>query len=107
VHYGADSWYRAGYEIPEVCRPEEWQAFAGHYRCHNPWTTNFRVVPRGADLLLVYPGGAEEKLLPLGSGAFRVGSEDSPETLTFDTIVEGEAWRANYSGCDYYRFFTP
>jgi len=26
--------------------PSEWEAFPGHYRAHNPWATNFRVVHR-------------------------------------------------------------
>jgi hypothetical protein len=27
--------------------------------------------------------------------------------VRFDSIVDGEAWRAIFSGADYYRFFTP
>ena len=33
--------------------------------------------------------------------------ELTPERLRFSYIVNGEAWRATLSGCDYYRFFTP
>jgi hypothetical protein len=87
--------------------PAEWAAYAGHYRCHNPWMSNFRVVLRGADLLFVYPSGAEQQLVPLREARVRIGDDPSPETLAFDTLVDGEAWRAWYSGSAYYRFFTP
>ena len=40
--------------------------------------------------------------------SFRVGDDPaSPERLRFDTIVNGEALRASFSGGDFYRFFTP
>ncbi len=88
--------------------PQEWDAYLGHYRSHNPWESNFRVIVRKGKLLLVWPSGEEETLAPLGNGEFRVGEEDSsPEHLLFDQVVNDQALRANLSGCDYYRFFTP
>lgn len=87
--------------------PEEWNAFPGHYRSHNPWLGNFRVVLREGNLYLISPGGYEDAIAPRGDDLYRVGDVQSPEYIRFDTIVEGEAWRAHYSGCDYYRFFTP
>jgi CubicO group peptidase (beta-lactamase class C family) len=88
--------------------PPEWAAYAGHYRSWNPWVSNFRIVVRKGDLLLVRPSGHEQTLHPDGV-AFRVGDDpDSPERISFDTIVEGEALRARLAGgADYYRFFTP
>jgi hypothetical protein len=39
---------------------------------------------------------------------FRVGSDAcSRETLRFAAVVEGRALRADYSGCPYFRAFTP
>ncbi|MBN1138626.1 MAG: beta-lactamase family protein [Anaerolineae bacterium] len=88
--------------------PEGWLAYPGHYRSHNPWYTNFRVVLRKGKLLLIEPEGDEEALAPLGGGLFRVGEDEhSPERLCFSTVLDGRALRANLSGCDYFRTFTP
>ncbi len=86
---------------------DEWQAFPGHYRSHNPWLTNFRIIRREGTLFFVSPDGDEEPLTLREDGVFRVGDDHSPEFIRFDTIVDGQAWHANYSGCDFYRFFTP
>ncbi len=103
-------WYPgASYEGPTSFEhPADWGAYVGHYRSHNPWLTNFRVVPRKGELLLILPSGAEETMEPLADGSFRVGSDArSPERMRFDTIVRGKAVRANLSGGCYYRTFTP
>ncbi len=103
-------WYTGErYDGPtDFDHPEGWTAYTGHYRSHNPWGTNFRVVLRKEAMVLVEPSGGEESLVPIGEGTFRIGDDPaSPERLRFDTVVNGEALRANRSGCDYYRFFTP
>ncbi len=88
--------------------PPEWDAYPGHYRSHNPWYTNFRVVLRKGGLVLIEPGGDEEALVPLGNGVFRVGADErSPERLRLGTVLDGQTIRANLSCCDYYRTFTP
>jgi hypothetical protein len=87
--------------------PAEWDTYLGHYRAFNPWDTNFRVIVRKANLLLVRPDGDEERLTPLEHGVFRVGTEHSPERLQFDQVVNAQALRATLSGVAYYRFFTP
>jgi D-alanyl-D-alanine carboxypeptidase len=92
--------------------PPEWAAYAGHYRSHNPWGSNFRVVLRKGELRMIWPSepdgfSPDDVLVPLPDGGFRVGADEGgPERVRFDTIVNGEAWRANVSGCDYFRFFT-
>jgi CubicO group peptidase (beta-lactamase class C family) len=87
--------------------PEEWEAYQGHYRTRNPEMSNFRVVLRKGILTMLGPTGAVEPLRPLGNGLFHIGDDyNSPETLRFDSIVEGRALRASYSGCPYYRTFT-
>ncbi len=88
--------------------PAGWDAYCGHYRSHNPWYPNFRVVQRKGELVLIMPDGEEEPLTPLDEWSFRVGEPDySPEFIQFDTVVDGQALRAVLSGCDYYRTFTP
>lgn len=107
VHHGERSWFADGHGGQAAEPPEEWRAFAGHYRSHNPWQSNLRVILRGDRLLLAGASGGEEQLLPIGPATFRVGSPENPETISFDTLVDGEAWRAIYSAAHYYRFFTP
>ena len=85
------------------------QAIVGHYRSHNPWTTNFRVVLRGRQPWLIFPAApdgfdTEQPLIPSDDGTFRVGEDPgNPETLRFDTVIEGRALRAWLSGWPYYR----
>lgn len=96
---------------PDV--PDEWTAFPGHYRSHNPWTTSFRVVLSRGKLWLILssePDGldAQQPLVPLGDGWFRCGEDERiPERIRFDTIVDGKALRATLSLCDFYRVNTP
>jgi hypothetical protein len=109
VFHGSDWCRNHRYAGPtEFNPPAEWRAYPGHYRAHNPWHTNFRVVLRKGMLVLVEPWGDEQVLVSLGNGVFRVGEENrSPERIRFDTLLNGRAIRANLSGCDYYRTFTP
>lgn len=87
----------------------ELRAIEGHYRSHNPWTSNFQVVLRGDQPWLVFaaaPDGFDyqQPLTPLADGLFRVGTEPaSPEHLRFDTVIGGRALRAWLSGWPYYR----
>jgi D-alanyl-D-alanine carboxypeptidase len=86
--------------------PDEWRAYAGHYRAYNPWLSTFRAVLQGGELILDWPSwGPFDQLTPLSDGSFRVGAEEwSPERVRFDAIVDGRALRANLSGCgEYYR----
>lgn len=103
-------WYRSDrYSGPsDFDCPEEWDSYEGHYRTYNFVLTNFRVVVRKGQLLLIYPTGSHEVLVPTGEGSFRVGENPgSPETLRFDAVASGRALRATLSGCPYYRTFTP
>ncbi|MDP9374233.1 MAG: serine hydrolase, partial [Chloroflexota bacterium] len=107
--HGAD-WYTAErYTGPAAFdHPANWIAYPGHYRSHNPWFSNFRIVLRKGTLLLIHPAGQEEALVPLDDDTFRVGNTaHSPERLRFDTIVDGQALRVNLSGEYYYRALTP
>jgi CubicO group peptidase (beta-lactamase class C family) len=52
--------------------PAEWSAYAGHYRAYNPWYSNFRVVLREAELLVIFLWGLE-----LPSGLSQTGASAS------------------------------
>jgi hypothetical protein len=106
--WGADWYVNESYTgAKEFNYPSEWNAYPGHYRSHIPWQTNFRVILRKGALWLIWPTGGEEPLTSIRKDVFRIGDETSPEQLRFSQIVKGQALCANYSGSDYYRFFTP
>ena len=108
--HGGRRYVRAGAAARPLPEPSaELQAIAGHYRSHNPWTTNFRIVVRGDQPWLIFAGApdgfdTEQPLVPGDGGSYRV-SEDpgNPELVSFDTVVGGSALRAWLSGWPYYR----
>ncbi len=105
--WGADWYINDSYAgTKEFDYPSEWNAYPGHYRAHIPWETNFRIVLRKGAVWLIWPSGDEESLNFISKDVFRIGAETSPERLRFSQIVNGQALCANYSGCDYYHFFT-
>ena len=108
MHGGA--WYATdAYEGSRMFEtPAAWAAYPGHYRSYNPWGSNFRIVIRKGELVMISPGGGAQTLAPEGDG-FRIGEDpESPEWIAFDTVVAGEALRARVAGgAEYYRFFTP
>jgi len=106
--HGPDWYTNERYTGPTTFNyPEEWDAIPGHYRSHNPWFSNFRIILRKGALILVDPSGEEEPLVPLGNGLFRVGEDErSPERIRFDAIINEKAFRANMSGVECYRTFT-
>ncbi len=107
--HGGDWYVNDRYAGPrEFSPPVEWAAYPGHYRTQHPWFHNFRLVPRKGKLWLVMPEGDEEELVSAGPGEFRLASGAlAAETLRLDTVVRGQALRANLSGVDFYRTFTP
>jgi D-alanyl-D-alanine carboxypeptidase len=86
--------------------PPVWNAYFGHYRTTHAWFNNFRIVVRRGVLYLMSPDGGETRMEPLGPALFKEAGK-SAERLRFDSIVDGKALRANLSGVDYYRVFTP
>lgn len=105
--HGSDWYTREGRRMVDAApHPREWNAYPGHYRTTNAWFSNFRVVVRRGALYLMEPSGGETRMESIGPGLFKEAGM-SAERLRFDSIVEGEALRANLSGVDYYRVFTP
>jgi hypothetical protein len=103
-------WYtHERYRGPRTFRfPKHWDAYVGHYRTRNPELSNFRVVLRKGTLTLIIPWGNSEPLHALDRTSFRISDDPLwPERLRFDAVVRGRALRVDYSGCPYYRAFTP
>ena len=110
--HGADIYAKVGanWELRQIDFPDRWNAYPGHYRAHNPWFSNFRVFLRGGQLFtsyVEYQTYYETLLVELAEGEFQLGQQKTPNRLRFDTIVNGQALRANFYGGDYYRYFTP
>jgi D-alanyl-D-alanine carboxypeptidase len=108
--HGGRRYVREGAVGQQLPNPsDELRAIAGHYRSHNPWTTNFRVVLRGDRPWLIFPAAPdgfddEQPLALRPDGSFRAGEDPgNPEGTRFDTIVDGRALRAWLSGWPYYR----
>jgi D-alanyl-D-alanine carboxypeptidase len=114
MFHGA-SWYvNDRYQGPtSFDTPPEWEAFPGHYRAHNPWVTNFRVVKRKGQLWLIFPAAPdgfadEQPLVPVGDGSFRASSDEaSPERVRFEAVVDGKALRVALSDGFFERDVTP
>jgi len=109
ANYGPDCYIKEGcHPHSEIPYPAEWDAYTGHYRSHNPWQTNFRVVLRSGSLYFIHPSGEEEPLNQIEWGLFRLGKDPrSPEFLQFHNIYQEVAMQVSYSGGAYSRTFTP
>ncbi len=84
--------------------PAEWNAYAGHFQSDSPWYESTRLVIRKGQLLVE----GLQPLEPISPRVFRVpGQPTDVDRVVFDTIVDGRAMRANYSGIDFFRAFTP
>jgi hypothetical protein len=98
---------RDGEALPPA-RPKDRSAFLGHYRAHDPWYSNLRIVDRGGQLVLIWGGGDEEPLERLADGSFRAGEDPRlPERVRFEERDDGgPVLHVNYSGLDLFRTFT-
>ena len=96
LSYGPEWYHAASYQGPTALDyPAEWERYVGHYRSHNPWQTNFRVILRQGRLWLVLAGGEEDSLIHLEENTFRIGDELSPERLTFAQFAGDHALCVN------------
>jgi CubicO group peptidase (beta-lactamase class C family) len=107
--HGPTRYVRDGATVPRLPAPDPTvTALAGHYRSHDPWLTNFRVILRGDVLWLVLPTADgfedEQPLVARADGSFRVGDDPAgPEDVRFDTVVDGRPLQAWLSGYPYHR----
>ena len=108
VTHGAVVYVREGEPGPQASG-EDWSAFLGHFRSHDPWYSNLRIVDRAGQLVLIWGGGEEEPLALLPDGSFRAGEDPRlPERVRFEERADGgPVLRVNYSGLDLFRTFTP
>ena len=114
AHHGPDR-YEAGERSdggPPSQAGDEWSAFAGHYRSHDPWASHIRVFLRNGEPWLQDPAHDELRyherpLRALPDGSFRVGEPWSPDRIRFDTVIDGRATKAVYDCAPMYRTFTP
>jgi len=85
----------------------EFASMIGHYRAMSTLLSNFRVIARGDDLVMVTPDGGEEQLSRIEGATYRVGTDTRiPEYLSFDEAVDGKVLRVSLGGTAYYRTFT-
>jgi D-alanyl-D-alanine carboxypeptidase len=108
--WGGDQYVREGEQAVETSftYPIEWEAYPGHYRSHNPWLSNFRVVKYKGSLLFIDPMSDEQVLHQLETSLFRIGDDPrSPEFIRFEMVTDGKAMQAVLSGGAYSRIFTP
>jgi D-alanyl-D-alanine carboxypeptidase len=103
--HGARWWTNAGYTGPKTFQyPAEWDAFAGHFESDSPWYESTRLVIRKGQLLVE----GLQSLEPIEPRVFRVaGQSIDVDRVMFDTIIEGRAMRATYSGIEFFRALTP
>jgi D-alanyl-D-alanine carboxypeptidase len=108
VVHGASVYVPQG-ESPPKAGAGDWSALEGHYRTHNPWYSNFRIVDRAGAPVLIWGSGIEEPLRTLPDGSFEAGEDPRlPERVRFEERDDGgPVLRVNYSGLDYFRAFTP
>ena len=98
-------WMSPRYSGPKSFEyPKEWDAYTGHFRSDNPWYGSARLVIRKGQLLI----DGQQRLVPVGPNIFRLAVEGNDvDRIVFDQLVNGQATRANFSGIEYFRTFTP
>lgn len=98
--WGGD-WYRnANYTGPDSFdHPQEWHAFAGHYRNESPWIGSTRIVIRKGRLWLdgTIPLEADGKLFRMRDNPYNT------EWIRFGEVVNGRCMRIRVSGSDLWR----
>jgi hypothetical protein len=78
--------------------------YTGHFHSDSPWYGSTRIVIRKGELLI----GGDQPLAPVEPHVFRPADDPGDaDRVTFDTIVDGQALRMNYSGIEFFRMFTP
>jgi CubicO group peptidase (beta-lactamase class C family) len=104
VVHGPDWYAGARYTGPRSFEArKEWDGLVGHYYNDSPWYGDTRIVLRKGQL---YVDGMQA-LVPRADGKFGLGDPDSPDWISFESIVDGRAMVMNFSGIPFRRSFTP
>ena len=109
VFHGPNWYVNNVYEGPKTFSvPESWTAHEGAYRNYSPWFPFFEIFIRKGKLLARTGTGGESSvgetpLTEIAPGLFQAGKSPIPERVRFDTIVDGKALRAAWSGHLFYR----
>ena len=77
-------------------------AYAGHYFNDSAWYGDTRVVLRKGQLFV----DGVQPLISTGEGRFATSAE-SPDWISFETVIDGRAMRMSYSGMMFRRVLTP
>ena len=103
--HGARWWTNERYSGAKTFQyPTEWEAYTGHFSSDSPWYGSTRLVIRKGQLLVE----GLQPLEPIEPRVFRVpGQGVDVDRVVFDTIVDGRAMRATYSGIEFFRALTP
>ncbi|MEP6741592.1 MAG: serine hydrolase domain-containing protein [bacterium] len=103
--HGARWWSNERYAGPKTFQyPAEWDAYAGHFHSDSPWYESTRLVVRKGRLFVE----GLQSLEQIEPGVFRVaGQPIDVDRVVFDTVIDGRAMRASYSGIEFFRAFTP
>jgi hypothetical protein len=102
--HGASWWTNERYAGPRTFEyPKAWDGLTGHYRSDSPWYGSQRLVVRKGVLLL----NGEQPLSQIEPGVFRLRGDPGPDRLVFDTLLNGQMIRMNFSGIEFHRTFTP
>jgi hypothetical protein len=100
LNYGPAMYTNLAYDGPKTFQPpEEFAAYAGHYRSGSPWGGDARVFVQKDKLTI-----SGSPLTEIGKSIFRAGEEPwSPETAEFYYYVEGKTRLLKLSGIDFWR----
>jgi D-alanyl-D-alanine carboxypeptidase len=104
VFHGSDWYMGERYTGPRTFDArKDWEGFVGHYYNDSPWYGDTRIVLRKGQL---YVDGVQA-LIPRADGKFSLGDPESPDWMSFESIVNGRAMVLNFSGIPFRRMFTP
>lgn len=107
---GASAYAKPGGAAKLAATPAAYLPFVGRYRMHGEEGPDMRILARDGRLLLAYIGyGGDPMVLEeAGPGRFRpTMPAHSPEWISFDTIIDGQAQRMKLTGVSLYRIDLP
>lgn len=109
VSEGAAGYARQGSERPPAEAPAAYGAFVGRYAAHGEEGPGVRIFVRGGQLAMAYADASlATPLVEDAPGRFRFARpEHAPEWLAFDTVIDGQTQRLNFSGVPLYRIDLP